>query len=87
MKIKQRDARLKRCQKTHRSLKYRRRLAKARGLFMDCDDSEGFEDAGDQTSPQPAAEASRHRRSRQSPTETELVECMRSLNSHSVKRV
>ena len=95
MMIKERDAQMKRKQRTHRAKKYKNKLARSRGLLMypdtdedtssSDDDSEDFQEAGRQTTPHAAAVQPPQRRRRQSP-ETELVDRMRGLGPHPATR-
>ena len=96
--IKERDAQMKRKQRTHRAKKYKDKLARSRGLLMypdtdedtssSDDDSEDFQEAGRQTTPHAAAvqpPPSRRRRL-QSPETEELVDRMRGLGPHPATR-
>ena len=95
MVIKERDAQMRRNQRTHRAKKYKHKLARSRGLLMldtdedssssSDDDSEDFQEAGCQTPPHAAAVQPPQRRRRQSP-EAELVDRMRGLGSHPATR-
>ena len=94
--IKERDAQMKRKQRTHRAKKYKDKLASSRGLLMldtdedsssSSDDSEDFQEAGRQTPPHAAAvQPPPSRRRRLQSPETELVDRMRGLGPHPATR-